>query len=330
MFSMELKEIESKIIEYKRSERPCFTRNERDNWLNFFRELGWYAYPDRDKFTHPITVYRGGVGKEVRDGISWTINKLCAIWFAGRRKRGWFRNDPSEPVVYKATAPPEAIFAYISHDKRRNWLGASEQEVILDPALLQNIETIKPDFSVFDTVKVAWCESVFNVAHFGDVFMVMIEDKLAQKIKKQLLTKPDIQKLLNKYRNYRLLKEKMYNSFNTFYYEDFMIDEEEEDWENNLKVDCPKVYKAYKRLKRNEYATYEECLNLIKLYLPDKTEQYIDFAWRVIKSENQAQLSKKYENLFNRYILMFNNSPVVKKYLEFKKELDEFLETFDN
>lgn len=73
--------------------------------------------PDEwENVSDPVTAYRGGV----QGGISWTLNREQAEWFARR-----FVFEPNEPQLWSTTVPKEEVLGYLT---RRG-----EAEVILDP-----------------------------------------------------------------------------------------------------------------------------------------------------------------------------------------------------
>ena len=73
-----------------------------------------------------VTIYRGVGSEEYRDGISWTLDREKAEWFATR-----FTEDG---VVYSAKVKSNDILYYISD--------RGEKEVIVDPKKLIQIERI--------------------------------------------------------------------------------------------------------------------------------------------------------------------------------------------
>jgi hypothetical protein len=69
-----------------------------------------------------LVIYRGQPDSGP-PGISWTLKRECAVWFA-RRFSPWRR--AAEPTVLRARVNPSRILAYL--------VGRDEAEVVLDPA----------------------------------------------------------------------------------------------------------------------------------------------------------------------------------------------------
>lgn len=94
------------------------TKNEMLKW---FSKIGYTS-----NLSGIVTIYRGVGSEEYRDGISWTLDKNKAKWFATRFTQ--------EGVVYSATVKSENILYYITD---RN-----EEEIIVDPKKLIHVEKI--------------------------------------------------------------------------------------------------------------------------------------------------------------------------------------------
>lgn len=91
-----------------------------------------YIYTEEDKkiieeLPSEFIVYRGLMDKASKNGLSWTLSKETAIWFATRfNKRG---------KVYQAIVNKKDILAYISE---RN-----EEEIIIDYTKLKDIREVE-------------------------------------------------------------------------------------------------------------------------------------------------------------------------------------------
>ena len=75
-------------------------------------------------FPEIITVYRGVCAKQYREGLSWTLDKDKAEWFAKR-----FSYDNAVVVVYECQVPKSAVLAFFD---------GREKEIILDYNCLKN------------------------------------------------------------------------------------------------------------------------------------------------------------------------------------------------
>lgn len=94
------------------------TKNEMLRWfgkLNFVSD-----------FSGAVTIYRGVGSEKYRDGISWTLDKSKAEWFATR-----FTDNG---IVYSAKVKSKDILYYISD--------RGEEEIIVDPKKLMQVERI--------------------------------------------------------------------------------------------------------------------------------------------------------------------------------------------
>lgn len=89
--------------------------------LKWFSKLGYVS-----DLSGVVTIYRGVGSEKYRDGISWTLDREKAEWFATR-----FTEDG---IVYSAKVKSNDILYYISD--------RGEKEVIVDPKKLIQIERI--------------------------------------------------------------------------------------------------------------------------------------------------------------------------------------------
>lgn len=74
-----------------------------------------------------VTVFRGVTHPDAERGLSWTLSKTKARWFARRHAQA-----DSVKVVIEGTAPKSAIWSYQN--------GRGEQEVVLDPDQVQIVK----------------------------------------------------------------------------------------------------------------------------------------------------------------------------------------------
>ena len=77
-------------------------------------------------FSGVVTIYRGVGSEKYRDGISWTLAKSKAEWFATR-----FTDNG---IVYSAKVKSKDILYYISE--------RGEEEIIVDPKKLMQVERV--------------------------------------------------------------------------------------------------------------------------------------------------------------------------------------------
>lgn len=105
-----------------------------------FRRAGYVNDTGR-RLEGELTVYRGNLGEDPRLGISWTLSRAKARWFAqyaNGSPRALFlgleRIDGEEPrpTVWRATVAASDVLGYFG--SRR------ESEVVLDPATVRDVE----------------------------------------------------------------------------------------------------------------------------------------------------------------------------------------------
>lgn len=110
--------------------------------LELFRRAGYVSDTGRT-FTGELVVYRGNLGEDPRLGLSWTISKAKARWFALyalNSPRAWFlglsRADGEEPVptVWRGAVDADDVIGYFG--------GRRESEVVLDPSSVRDVEAI--------------------------------------------------------------------------------------------------------------------------------------------------------------------------------------------
>ena len=80
-----------------------------------------------------LRIYRGTLGDDPREGISWTLSEEQARWFAEHGARGSGR-DRSIPTVWAATVEAENVLGYFT--------GRGEEEVIIDPADVSDVTAV--------------------------------------------------------------------------------------------------------------------------------------------------------------------------------------------
>lgn len=107
------------LYSWQSSEFPSHDVNvTKQEYIKWFKRLNY-----KSAFPEIVTIYRG-VRKCGKMGISWTLSKDKAIWFAQRYNK-------DEGIVYKAKIKSKGILYYID---------SNEQEVIVDPKKLIQIE----------------------------------------------------------------------------------------------------------------------------------------------------------------------------------------------
>jgi ribosomal protein L22 len=75
------------------------------------------------KLPEIVTVWRGVSHKDAVEGLSWTLRRDKAEWFARRSAHG------KKPLLAKGSIIKSAVFAYFS--------GRKEAEIVLDPEEVQ-------------------------------------------------------------------------------------------------------------------------------------------------------------------------------------------------
>lgn len=78
-----------------------------------------------NSFPETVQIYRGVASDAFKAGLSWSLSREKAEWFASR-----FEFEDCQPVVYSFEINKSDILAYISE--------RGESEVIIDPAILKN------------------------------------------------------------------------------------------------------------------------------------------------------------------------------------------------
>jgi hypothetical protein len=111
--------------------------------LIYFHLAGYVSDTGRT-FTGPVRIYRGNLGEDPRAGISWTVSKAKARWFASDytlSPRGGFlgleradQQADARPTVWSGIVGAKDILGYFG--KRR------ESEVVVDPSTIRDIERV--------------------------------------------------------------------------------------------------------------------------------------------------------------------------------------------
>lgn len=89
--------------------------------ISWFKKVGYVS-----NLSGVVSIYRGVGSEKYRDGISWTLDKSKAEWFASR-----FTDNG---IIYSAKVKSKDILYYISD--------RGEKEVIVDPKKLMQVERI--------------------------------------------------------------------------------------------------------------------------------------------------------------------------------------------
>lgn len=89
--------------------------------ISWFKKVGYIS-----NLSGVVTIYRGVDSEKYRDGISWTLDREKAEWFATR-----FTEDG---IIYSAKVKSKDILYYISD--------RGEEEIIVDPKKLMQVERI--------------------------------------------------------------------------------------------------------------------------------------------------------------------------------------------
>lgn len=109
------------LYSWQSSEFPSYDVNvTKQEYIKWFKSLNY-----KSNFPEIVTIYRG-VKKYGEIGMSWTLSEDKAVWFAQRYNK-------DKGIVYKAKIKNKDILYYID---------SSEQEIIVDPKKLMQIEEI--------------------------------------------------------------------------------------------------------------------------------------------------------------------------------------------
>jgi hypothetical protein len=106
-----------------------------DALLDLFRRASYVSDTDCT-LEGELTIYRGTFGDDPRGGLSWTLDRKHAEWFAQRGARGVPR-DRSEQTVWRATVDASSILGYFT--------GRGEAEVIVAPKTLRDVTQAPAD-----------------------------------------------------------------------------------------------------------------------------------------------------------------------------------------
>lgn len=110
------------LFSWIRAEYPLSDVNvTKREMISWFEKIGYVS-----NLSGVVPIYRGVGSEEYRDGISWTLDKSKAEWFATR-----FADNG---IVYSAKVKSKDILYYISERE--------EEEIIVDPKKLIQMERI--------------------------------------------------------------------------------------------------------------------------------------------------------------------------------------------
>lgn len=104
-----------------------------ESLLDLFQLAGYVSDCD-ERPTGELTVYRGTFGDDPCLGISWTLDKSKAEWFAEHGARG-AGLAAAESAVWRGTVNATAILGYFVERK--------EAEVILDPTTVRDVTLLQ-------------------------------------------------------------------------------------------------------------------------------------------------------------------------------------------
>jgi hypothetical protein len=100
-----------------------------DELLALFRRAG-YVSDTSQRLTGEVAIYRGTLGEDPREGLSWTLSEEQARWFASRGARGVPR-DRSTQTVWRATVDASQILGY--------FVERGEDELIVAPESIRDL-----------------------------------------------------------------------------------------------------------------------------------------------------------------------------------------------
>ena len=111
------------------TERPSQSQQE---WIDVFSSVvdlfGRVSDTD-EELSGELTIFRGRAGDEEHPGMSWTLSREKAEWFARRSPRY------GDPVVYTATVEAEHALGY--------FIGRGESEVVVEPDALGAVRDLR-------------------------------------------------------------------------------------------------------------------------------------------------------------------------------------------
>ncbi len=111
------------------TERPSQRQEE---WIDVFSSVvdlfGRVSDTD-EELSGELTIFRGRAGDEEHPGMSWTLSREKAEWFARRSPRY------GDPVVYTATVEAEHALGY--------FIGRGESEVVVEPDALGAVRDLR-------------------------------------------------------------------------------------------------------------------------------------------------------------------------------------------
>jgi len=93
-------------------------------WLSVFRlavnGIGRYVTDTEEPLPNDLTIWRGVARPRYARGMSWTLDRERAEWFARR-----FAAMYGDPRLYTATVDSDQVLGYLQ--------GRQESEIVLDP-----------------------------------------------------------------------------------------------------------------------------------------------------------------------------------------------------
>jgi hypothetical protein len=125
-----LSQDEAKAVLLEHWPRCNIHRDHRDELVRVFERAGYVSDTGRI-FEGPVVAYRGNLGEDPRLGISWTLSKAKARWFALRSlQSGYGRPDRIEATasVWRATLDGRDLLGY--------FFRLHELEIVVNPSLV--------------------------------------------------------------------------------------------------------------------------------------------------------------------------------------------------
>jgi hypothetical protein len=121
-----------RIVAYVWTGTEAPPSQDQEEWIDMFSSVvGLFGrVSDTDEeLSGELTVFRGHAGDEGLPGMSWTLSREKAEWFARRFP------EYGEPVVYAATVQAEDVLGYFT--------GRGESEVVVDPETLGALRDVR-------------------------------------------------------------------------------------------------------------------------------------------------------------------------------------------
>jgi hypothetical protein len=103
-----------------------------DQALEWFTRASFVTDTSECALTGVLTIYRGGLP----DGISWTLERAKAVWFA--RRNSLFTGEPQD--VWRARVQASKVLGYFTQRE--------EDEIVVNPVELEGTEILSQEIEL--------------------------------------------------------------------------------------------------------------------------------------------------------------------------------------